>query len=267
MASKITDYPAKTTFNDGDLYDVSTFDGVTTYTSEKMTFLQLKGQLPSFYTSDDSLTSARTVTLTSVNTLTFNGGLTTFKGQDATSSNYAAKFQASTGSDILVVRNDSKVGVNKAPSAALDILQNTVGTTAKGFSVNFGGSVGESFYLDDNGSLVYNANIGATFKGSNGIIKLVSNGGTNPTLKFQYVNGSLTSGELYGRSGQMFLETPSFGLGASGFTLDGSSVFEMQMTTENCGFSDAGSAGATQQDWIEVTVGGNTGYIRVYAAK
>jgi hypothetical protein len=45
MASKITDYPAKTTFNDGDLYDVSTFDGITTYTSEKMTFAELKTKL------------------------------------------------------------------------------------------------------------------------------------------------------------------------------------------------------------------------------
>lgn len=37
--------------------------------------------------------------------------------------------------------------------------------------------------------------------------------------------------------------------------------------TESLTLEDAGSAGATEQDWIEVTVGGVTGYIRVYAAK
>jgi hypothetical protein len=41
----------------------------------------------------------------------------------------------------------------------------------------------------------------------------------------------------------------------------------INMTTEDTGFIDAGSTGATEQDWIEVTVGGNTGYIRVYASK
>lgn len=47
MPFKITEYPAKTVFNDGDLYDVSSFDGVSTYTSEKMTLLQLKTELSS----------------------------------------------------------------------------------------------------------------------------------------------------------------------------------------------------------------------------
>ena len=37
--------------------------------------------------------------------------------------------------------------------------------------------------------------------------------------------------------------------------------------TERLDLIDAGSAGATEQDWIQVKVGGNTGYIRVYAAK
>jgi hypothetical protein len=37
--------------------------------------------------------------------------------------------------------------------------------------------------------------------------------------------------------------------------------------TEDWITTDAGSASATEQDWIEVTVGGTTGYIRVYATK
>ena len=39
------------------------------------------------------------------------------------------------------------------------------------------------------------------------------------------------------------------------------------LPTEDLCFIDAGSVGATQQDWIEVEVGGNQGYIRVYASK
>ena len=52
MPFKITQYPAKTGFNDGDLYDVSSFDGVSTYTSEKMTLLQLKTYLNSSLTNN-----------------------------------------------------------------------------------------------------------------------------------------------------------------------------------------------------------------------
>jgi hypothetical protein len=37
--------------------------------------------------------------------------------------------------------------------------------------------------------------------------------------------------------------------------------------TETVTIKDGGSAGATEQDWIEVTVGGVTGYIRVFATK
>ena len=39
------------------------------------------------------------------------------------------------------------------------------------------------------------------------------------------------------------------------------------VATEDLRIVDAGSTAATEQDWIEVQVGGNTGYIRVFAAK
>jgi hypothetical protein len=44
------------------------------------------------------------------------------------------------------------------------------------------------------------------------------------------------------------------------------SILEIDCSTENLEFVDAGSAGATEQDWIQVQVGGNTGYIRVFAS-
>jgi hypothetical protein len=45
------------------------------------------------------------------------------------------------------------------------------------------------------------------------------------------------------------------------------SLLELGFTTENLEFVDAGSTSATEQDWIQVEVGGNVGYIRVYATK
>ena len=39
------------------------------------------------------------------------------------------------------------------------------------------------------------------------------------------------------------------------------------LDTESFEVLDAGSAGATEQDWVEVEVGGSTGYIRVFATK
>lgn len=39
------------------------------------------------------------------------------------------------------------------------------------------------------------------------------------------------------------------------------------LSTEDLELVDAGSAGATQQDWVEITTGGNVGYIRIYATK
>ena len=44
------------------------------------------------------------------------------------------------------------------------------------------------------------------------------------------------------------------------------SKLHIGLATENLEFVDAGSAGATQQDWIKVEVGGVVGYIHVFAA-
>lgn len=45
------------------------------------------------------------------------------------------------------------------------------------------------------------------------------------------------------------------------------SILHLGTATEELEFVDAGSTGATQQDWIEVEVGGVVGYIHVYASK
>ena len=55
------------------------------------------------------------------------------------------------------------------------------------------------------------------------------------------------------------------------FTWTGTHTFPtgttFDLATEDVVIVDAGSTSATEQDWIEVTVGGNTGYLRVYATK
>ena len=69
---KTSDYPAKTVFNDTDLYDVSTAGTV----SEKMTYAQLKSDLSAnldnLYSADGTLAGNRIVTL-GANDLTFSG--------------------------------------------------------------------------------------------------------------------------------------------------------------------------------------------------
>lgn len=45
------------------------------------------------------------------------------------------------------------------------------------------------------------------------------------------------------------------------------SKLDIDLATEDLEIVNAGSTDATEQDWIEVEVGGNVGYIRVYAAK
>jgi len=39
------------------------------------------------------------------------------------------------------------------------------------------------------------------------------------------------------------------------------------LATEDVELIDAGSAGASNQDWVEIEVGGNTGYIRIFSSK
>lgn len=52
-----------------------------------------------------------------------------------------------------------------------------------------------------------------------------------------------------------------------GFMKVPANPIDLNLPTEDLEIVDAGSAAATEQDWIEVEVGGNQGYIRVYAAK
>lgn len=143
------------------------------------------------------------------------GGLTYIQGTGSTSATYALKVDNSANSPLLYVRNDGNVGMGESnPTAKLQILKNTVGTGQKGLSVNFA-TIGEVFYIDDNGAAVYNANAGFTIKGGNGSLSIISNGGVNPSLAFKYNNGASDSGILFGNGASMFMNTPALGLGGA----------------------------------------------------
>ena len=68
------------------------------------------------------------------------------------------------------------------------------------------------------------------------------------------------------QTGSLIENQNSSGTILSGFNSAGN-LFLNSNGTEDLIFTDAGSTSATEQDWIEVTVGGTTGYIRVYATK
>lgn len=71
---------------------------------------------------------------------------------------------------------------------------------------------------------------------------------------------SIANGAIYGF-------VASFGCDVGIGVTYPNSPLEIGFSTENLEFVDAGSTGATEQDWIEVQVGGNTGYVRVFASK
>jgi prepilin-type processing-associated H-X9-DG protein len=117
---KISEYPAKTVFNDGDLYDVSTYDGVSAYTSEKLTFAQLKAELNSvlnfvsdnLYTANGTLLGNRTVTQGGFD-LRIEAGSNDFYVNGA------------TANTLFVDGSASRVGIGTAtPSETLQVLGN-----------------------------------------------------------------------------------------------------------------------------------------------
>jgi hypothetical protein len=47
----------------------------------------------------------------------------------------------------------------------------------------------------------------------------------------------------------------------------GGTTMELPTPTETLRIVDAGSTGATEQDWVEVEVEGVTGYVRIFSSK
>ena len=142
-------------------------------------------------------------------------------GVDSTSSNYALKVDNSASSPLLYVRNDGNVGIGKTnPSAKVDILQNTVSTGAKAISINFN-TIGEAFYMDDNGTIQFKTQAGVNITNS-GAINLIA-AGSNPFIAFKVNNGANTSGNLFGDNLNMFLQPSKyFGISSTYFNASAS---------------------------------------------
>ncbi|MGV7234614.1 MAG: hypothetical protein ACQ9ET_00005, partial [Nitrosomonadaceae bacterium] len=88
----------------------------------------------------------------------------------------------------------------------------------------------------------------------------IGSGTANPTGRL-HVEGEDATSSNYSIVSQDDVGTNLFRVRNDGFIRFGG------FATEQLDFRDGGSAAATEQDWIEVTVGGNIGYIRVYATK
>jgi hypothetical protein len=81
-------------------------------------------------------------------------------------------------------------------------------------------------------------------------------------LRIEYDSG-IAAGDVVTWNTGITLDTAgNIGIGTSA----PNSLMEWNFTTENLEFVNAGSAGATEQGWIEVELAGVQGFIRVYAA-
>jgi len=100
----------------------------------------------------------------------------------------------------------------------------------------------------------------------------IGNGGTDPYYYLDAFGGSNFMGApainefALTVAGAEAVRVDSSGNVGIGTTVP-NSILELGLATENLEFVDAGSTSATEQDWIEVEVGGVQGYLRVYATK
>ncbi len=156
--------------------------------------------------------------ITSTGNFKYDNGRVYVQGLNQASGDMTIETIDSVGLPMFKVQNNGRVGIGTAsPTARAHILQNTVSTGAKGISVNFA-TIGEVFSIDDNADVQFTTNLGATVRGTNGIVNLISNGGLNPYITFKYSNGGGTSGTLSGDQTNMFLyATNNFGIGTSYF--------------------------------------------------
>lgn len=136
--------------------------------------------------------------------------------------NYIPKATASdTIGDSQIFDDGTNVGIGKTnPSAKVDILQNTVSTGSKAISINFN-TIGEAFYMDDNGTIQFKTQAGVNITNS-GAINLIA-AGSNPYIAFKVNNGANTSGNLFGDNLNMFLQPSKyFGISSTYFNASAS---------------------------------------------
>jgi hypothetical protein len=124
---KITDYPVATTIAALDLIDVSAYNGGVPESRSldySVLLSTLNDDLDTIYSNDGSLSGARTVTLSSVNTLKFTGGSTTFVGEDSTSANFSLKALDITETFGLEIDNEGRIILESTQATLSNIESN-----------------------------------------------------------------------------------------------------------------------------------------------
>lgn len=259
--TKISAYPSITTpVRSGDLADISEFDGVSAYTTKRITLgtlapelVQLTGSYDNatsgltatdiqsaidevesinFYRNDGALTGARIVDLAS-NLLTLDNGQTLFKADTSDSSEFVFQLQDSGGFRLMTMRNDG----NGAWGTALPT--NTANFTLSGTNSNtamnlVGGSSGTTLNVSNTASS--GASIVANSTGANSFSIAVLNG----SVVFRQ-GAPLTCGQNSADTdSQLFATTSGSGRTYSLQALEQSHIFTLKVGT--AGVNNAGAA-------------------------
>jgi len=241
---KFTGLPAGSGIPDnGSLVAISTYDGVSAYTSEKYTMTQLKDIVYVMEAEDK---------------ISFDSSGTNKVFVDDSNSNFRMELDAYGGGQVVI--SDDGNGATSDFSKSWIYFDGSFSWFGYGQA---GGSNGSSLIVGEDSGTGFNqfyAN-GKDYFYANPANYVTPNT-INPNVSISSQNNTM-NGHLYNNS---------VAIGGNGLTIDKSGYLfsgkhECQLATETFSFEDAGSVGATEQDWIEVSVGGVTGYIRVFATK
>jgi hypothetical protein len=243
---KFTGLPAGSGIPDnGSLVAISTYDGVSAYTSEKYTMTQLKDIVyvmsPEDKISFDSSGTNKVFVEDSNSDITIqinNYGDNTYELNTKGVGDYTGGYQG-------IADTYSYWGV---------------GAGSEG-SVEFGANVDSQYLFMENAT--NRSNILQVINNISGSVN--TNGFSITGNAFPVFLGGVNNSADISITNSVILGSSGINADKSGYVFSGK--HEMQLATETFSFEDAGSVGATEQDWIEVSVGGVTGYIRVFATK
>ena len=203
---------------------------------------------------------------------------------DATS----GKINFNTGSSLVTdisntgiwdFKSNTLQGIGQATIDNIVLNGNDISTSSGDLTFNPTGD-----FLIQSGSITATASNSHSFGGSTfsragaNVVSFNRTGAAGNALTFQF--GGTTQGNIRVDTNLVILKATSgksVQLGSNGqndsLVIDSSenATFAGDIiktgATEDVAIKDAGSTSATEQDWIEVTVGGVTGYIRVFATK
>ncbi len=200
--------------------------------------------------------------------LHISAGTPTIRLQDSDNTDDYINCYQSGGTSNFLSRNDTSngsfnfIGYDSSDLTYFMAITNAgnvgIGTASPGHLLEVRGNADALSIGDDTNTAVYARFANSrTMIGYSGAYTLIQSGASK-ALRLQVSNDTFGSGTL-----GIGIDT----LGNVGIGKTPSSRLDIKLSTEDLEIVDAGSTSATEQDWIEVEVGGNQGYIRVYATK